>query len=333
QSQEISSAVVLLFSLLMLMMLGKGMMFALLDMFKLIHGDLTAFEISPSSVPRYFRWGATFIIKLIGPFAITIIIIGFLSKVSQVGFLFTAKPITPKLKKISPLSGLKRLFSSRGVTELFKGLTKIILIGIISYFTIKSAIPDLLILSDKNVWAVLAEISSLTLKVGFRIIAFILVLAVMDLVFQIWKHKKDLRMSKQEVKDELKQSEGDPLVKSRIRDIQMKMSFNRMIDKLPEADVVITNPTHFAVALKYNSENMSAPVVIAKGKQKLAYKIKSIARELDIPIVEEPFLARELYKAVDIGMEIPYELFQAVAEVLALVYELKNKMKRSRLQI
>jgi flagellar biosynthetic protein FlhB len=205
-----------------------------------------------------------------------------------------------------------------------KGLIKILIVAWVAYLTLKSALPGFIPLMDTNVAAILAAISKTAMKLAFRIALAILILGILDFQFQKWQHLKQLKMTKQEVKDEWKQIEGDPHLKSHIRRIQMKLSMNRMIKKVPTADVVIANPVHLAVALKYDPESMSAPTVIAKGKRKMAEKIKAIAREHDIPVVEDPLLARALYKSADVGMQVPYDLYQAVAEVLAMVYRLRE---------
>lgn len=242
--------------------------------------------------------------------------------------MFTTKPLEPKPEKLNPFQGIKRLVSARGFMEMLKGVIKLVVISLVGYFTIKAALPGFLQLIDQDAATILSSVASTAFGLGLRAAIAIFLLAILDYLFQYWQHHKDLMMSKQELKDEFKQTEGDPLTKSRVREIQIKTSMNRMIKQLPTATVVVTNPTHVAVALRYDSETMSAPKVIAKGLRKVAERIKEIARENDIPIIEEPELARALFKTTEIGWAIPYELFQAVAEVLALVYKLRDAAHR-----
>lgn len=326
QSQEISSAVVLMSGVMLLLFMGGGMMRKLKGAFYAVYLNIDILEVTIDSIPGYFRMGGYFMIDLLAPFALILAILAAAAKIAQVGWLFTLKPMVPKPEKLNPITGLKKVFSSRGFVELLKGVLKMLIVGSVGYFTIKAEIPKFMALGDLLVSEVVSHIAFAAMKVAVRAALILLILAILDLVYQKWKYKKDLKMTKQEVKDENKQSEGDPEVKGRIRHIQMKMSMNRMIESIPEADVVLTNPTHVAVVLKYDPETMAAPKVTAKGLRKLALKIKTVAAEHDIPIVEEPELARALYKTTEIGWEVPYDLFQAVAEVLAIVYRLKERV-------
>ncbi len=294
--------------------------------FQAIFGDLLGITLTCENISDYFRMGALYFLNLIAPFVLIIVVVALLINFFQHGFLFTTKPLMPKLSKLSPLKNIKNIVGIKGFVELIKGIFKVSVIGIVAYLTIKSEIPNFTPLMDKGIVAISSGILSTALNLGFKLALIILILGILDWQFQKWKHNKDLKMTRQEVKDEHKMTEGDPKIKARIRRTQFNMSFNRMIKKMPEANVVVTNPVHIAVALKYDSETMQAPLVIAKGRRKLAERIKSIAREHDIPIVEDPPLARSLFQLVEIGWEIPYDLFQAVAEVLALVYRLKEKV-------
>ncbi len=324
QSQDLGSAFVLLGGILFMLLIGPSMIEQLRWAFRVIYEGIPYLEITEESIVGHFRHGGMFMAKLLTPFALPLLIIALLAKVLQIGWLLSSKSLKPKFSKMNPLTNLKNIVGSRGMVELAKGILKIIIVGTIGYMTVLSEIPRFVMLIDKDISAIMATIGSTAIKLGIRITIAILLLAILDFMYQKWKHTKDLKMTKQEVKDELKQSEGDPQVKSRIRQIQMRTSLNRMISQMPEADVVVANPTHVAVALKYDPAIMEAPRVIAKGKRKLALRIKDVARELDIPIIENPELARALYKTTEIGWEIPFDLFQAVAEVLALVYRLRN---------
>ena len=257
--------------------------------------------------------------------AIPVMIAGVLAAVLQYGFIFTTKPITPDLKKIDPIKGMKQLFSLKKIVEGLKITAKVLLV-----FAVASVISWMLIqqLPTVNLFALPDQLKWLADNLLLIILAMIIllfVMAIIDLVFVRYHHFKQLRMSKQEVKDEYKKMDGDPLIKGKIREIQMKMSKGRMLNDVSDADVVVTNPTHYAVALRYKEGVDGAPKVLAKGVDNLAFKIREIAVENDIDIVENPPLARELYKVTDVGETIPDNLFQAVAEVLAYVYKLNKK--------
>ncbi len=262
---------------------------------------------------------------LIGlPLMLIALIAGFIVVVVQVKWEITLKPLMPKFNKINPLQGFKRMFSKEKVFELIKAIVKIGLIFLIVYSEFKDNLSFLTQLYDVTLKEGIVLIGNLVINLGLKISLIYLLVGLADLFYQKRKFKKDLMMTKQELKDEFKQTEGDPQIKGRIRQKMREISQRRMMQQLPEADVVITNPTHFAVALKYDRESSKAPVVIAKGADYVAAKIKEVARENDIEIVENKPLARMLYFNVELGDEIPQELYQTVAEVLAYVYKLKH---------
>lgn len=240
--------------------------------------------------------------------------------------MVTAKPLQPRLNKINPISGFKRMFSKESFFELIFSLIKITIFGAMVYSVLKDNIGAFISVYDLSIQDSLGILYDLVMDLGIKISVVYLIISFADLFFQKWKHKRDLRMSKQEVKDEYKNQEGDPKVKSQQRQRMQQASRRRMMQSIPEADVVITNPTHFAVALKYDNTISQAPIVTAKGADYLAFKIKDIAKENNVEIVENKPLARMLYANVEIGNEIPAELYQSVAEVLAYVYRLKNKV-------
>ena len=229
-----------------------------------------------------------------------------------------------KLTKLNPVSGLKRLVSLKALVELAKSISKILFIGSIAYLLVKSDMKEFPILMHQEVGQILVFIARVSLKVCFFVCLAMIVLAVLDFIYQRWQHEEDLKMTKQEVKDEQKQTYGDPKVKARIRSVQLEMARRRMMEAVPGADVVITNPTHLALALKFDAREMVAPRILAKGSGHIAERIREIAVEHQIPIVEEKPLAQALFKMVEIGDYIPAELFRAVAEVLAYVYRLKG---------
>jgi len=325
-SQELGSAAVIIAGIIALAMLGPWMIGQMKWAFHAVYGDLLNLELTQDNFSGYFRLGAYFIIKLLGPFVLVLIVFGLGVNFAVSGFVFSSKSIEPKLSRLDPIKGLKRMFSIKGFAELVKGILKVTIVGVVAYFTIRSEIPAFARMLDQGIGVITAGIVAIAIKLALRLAVAILILGLLDWRFQKWKYTKDLMMTRQEVIDEHRMTEGDPRVRSHIRRVQQRMSVNRMIKKLPEADVVVTNPTHVAVALKYDAEKNSAPVVIAKGMRKVAARIRAIAEEYDILIVEDPPLARALYKACEIGWEIPYELYQAVAEVLAMVYRLKERV-------
>ena len=261
------------------------------------------------------------IVLIAAPFLIVAVIIEFLLNVLQQKWMVTAKPLQPKASKISPLSGFKRIFSVKQLVELLKAIAMMAVIGIVAYQTIKDKLPLILTFYNIPLYTAIAAVGNILVDMGIRVSAVFLIIGFADLIFQRHKFKTDNMMTKQEVKDEFKNSEGDPQVKGQVKRRMMEISRRRMMEALPEADVVITNPTHFAVALKYEPNSGKAPVVIAKGADYLAFQIKDKAKEYHIEIVENKPLARILYHNVDIGMEIPPELYQVVAEILARVLQ------------
>lgn len=265
-------------------------------------------------------------IKLVIPILLVAIIIAILGNMLQQKWMVTAKPLQPKFSKISPINGFKRMFSVRQLVELIKSIVMISIIMIVVYNTVKSKMNILLTFYDVGLNTALSTIGSIIIDLGIKISAVFLIVGFADLFYQRIKFKNDNMMTKQEIKDEFKNTEGDPQVKGQIKRRMQEVSRRRMMQQLPEADVVITNPTHFAVALKYEPDAGKAPVVIAKGADYLAFQIKDKAKEYNIAIVENKPLARILYHNIDIGMEIPPELYQAVAEILAVVMRTNNRL-------
>lgn len=265
-------------------------------------------------------------IKLVIPILLVAIVIAILGNMLQQKWMVTAKPLQPKFSKISPISGFKRMFSVRQLVELIKSIAMISIIMIVVYNTVKSKMNILLTFYDVGLNTALSTIGSIIIDLGIKISAVFLIVGFADLFYQRIKFKNDNMMTKQEIKDEFKNTEGDPQVKGQIKRRMQEVSRRRMMQQLPEADVVIANPTHFAVALKYEPDAGKAPVVIAKGADYLAFQIKDKAKEYNIAIVENKPLARILYHNIDIGMEIPPELYQAVAEILAVVMRTNNRL-------
>lgn len=260
----------------------------------------------------------------LAPFLIVFVVMSILASVVQNGFMFTLEPLTPKLSKLNPITGIKRLFSLRSLVELFKSILKMTVISLAVYWALQDSADAIMGLTATNMGQVVTQLGSDALAVMGVVTIVFMAMALLDLIYQRYEHTKGLRMTKQEVRDEQKQMEGDPLVKSRIRQIQRELAQRRMMEEVPKADVVITNPTHFAVALVYRQGEMIAPTLVAKGRGMVAERIRETARENKVPLVTNPPLARTLFQDVELGRLVPPELFKAVAEVLAYVYGLKK---------
>ena len=247
-----------------------------------------------------------------------------LVNVLQVGWKITTKPLKPKPDKFNPINGFKRIFSKDSLFELVKSIIKIVLIIYVAYSSIKGEANNIFVLYDIPLMQAVILCGNIIINAGFKISLVYLVIGIVDFIYQKHKFNEEMKMTKQEVKDEYKNTEGNPEIKGRQRQRMREASQRRMMQDVPKADVVITNPTHLAVAIKYDADTAKAPIVLAKGEDYLAMKIREAAKENHIEIVENKPLARMLYANVDIGQEIPPELYQAVAEVLAMVYNLKN---------
>lgn len=263
---------------------------------------------------------------ILAPLLAFLWIVALFITVVQVGWNVSAEPMKPDVSKFSLIKGLKKMFGTRALVEVLKGLVKIIVVGIIAYLLLAPKFEDLRLLPFIDVTELLRRMDSVALQVAFASILVMTIVAVLDYIYQKYEHTKKLKMSKQDVKDETKQTEGDPKVKQRIAQVRMQRAQMRMIAAVHKADVVITNPTHFAVALEYSMDDMAAPRLVAKGMDTLAMKIREVADENDVPIVENPPLARALYASVEIDEEIPSEHYAAVAEVIGYVFRLKGKL-------
>lgn len=325
KSMEVPSAAVLLAGLLTLYFSSDFMLVRFSQMLKRYLGNLHAINISKNNLTVLTRESMLDSAILLAPLMGFIIIAALVANYAQVGFLFTTDKLAPKFDKIDPIQGFARLFSKQTLASVVKSLAKLAIIGYVAYAEVKKALPGILPLMDQEPIAILAFMGRIAFLIFLKAALIIAVLAALDYAFQRWQFMEKMKMSKQELKDEAKQTEGDPHVKGRIRSIQMQMARQRMMAEVPKADVVITNPTHLAIALRYDPLSMSAPLVLAKGAGIIAQKIREIAEEHGIPLVEDKPLAQALYKTVDLNESIPENLFQAVAEVLAYVYNLKKK--------
>lgn len=330
KSQELNHAFGLISLFLMLKLFISTMGEQLLGSFPMIYNKIP--DIINESIGGMSVFSATTLINnvigtilmILAPFFIIGFMVAVLGNILQIKWKVTAKPLKPKFSKINPLSGFKRIFSKDSLFELLKSIVKIVVIVYMAYTSIKDHQNDLFLLYDIPLIQVILLVGTIVIDTGLKISIVYLVVGIVDLVYQRHKFKEDMKMTKQEVKDEYKNTEGNPEIKGRQRSKMREASQRRMMQNLPSADVVITNPTHYAVAIKYDANQNSAPVVVAKGEDFLAKRIKDAARENHIEIVENKPLARMLYANVDVGQEIPPELYQAVAEVLAFVYSLRE---------
>nr|WP_245690332.1 flagellar biosynthesis protein FlhB [Sporolituus thermophilus] len=325
KSVELGSALCLLAAFFALKLTGPYIYEQLTGYMQFLFSRFTTEDMTITSAYRFFLDLVLVFLKTVLPIMLVILAVSLTVNFLQVGFTFSLEPLMPQLSRINPAAGLQRLFSKRALVELVKSLLKV---AIVSYFIYQFIIEETLnvaYLSRLDLRDAFSAIAALTLDLAFRIGAVILVLAILDYYYQWWEHNQNLKMTKQEVKEEFKQTEGNPQIKGKIKERQRALAMRRMMQEVPKADVVVTNPTHFAIALLYEKA-MTAPMVIAKGQDFMAEKIKLIAKENGVAVVENKPLARALYDSVEIGETVPPELYQAVAEVLAYVYRLKKRL-------
>ena len=325
KSSEVNSVLVLLAGLACLKIFGSWMV---REMIVFVNDSIMMIshpQMDLASLAAFFASAALATFKISMPVVAGILLFGVASNIIQVGFLFSLEPLTPKLEKVNPISGFGRLFSRQALVELVKSIFKMVVIGLVAYLVIKKHFVQLLLLADSSVAVLWRTMLSVAFDLMFWMCIVLIVLAVLDYWYQRFEYERKLKMTKQEVKEERKQMEGDPLIKSRVRSLQREMARRRMMKEVPKATVVVTNPTYIAIALRYEPERMQAPLVVAKGKRLMADRIREIAIENGIPIVEDKPLARAMYDKINPGDQIPMEFFTAVAEILAYVYRLKQR--------
>jgi flagellar biosynthesis protein FlhB len=325
KSPEIASVLVLLVGIFVLYLVG-GQTYSRIE--QVLH-NLVSFQQLPSFDKQFclslLNKVMSFYLLIVLPIMGAVFLAAFVSNYAQVGLHFSAKAISPKLSKFDVIKGFGRLLSLRSLMELTKSVLKLIIIGTVVYFAVRGELDQIVKLYDSDIPFIFLYTFKGIFKIFIWVLIIMVTVATLDYLYQKWQYEKDLKMTKQEVKEENKQTEGDPQVKSRIRSIQMQAARKRMMQDVPDADVVVTNPTHLAVAIKYDPLKMEAPEVVAKGAGVIAERIKEIASEHQIPVVENKELARNLYKTIDIGETIGSEFFKAIAELLAYVYKLKGK--------
>ena len=323
KSQELNTAFVLLMGFLVLRILWEYIYVNIAEYTTYLYSHL-AQSVTTEGISELFIGIMILLAKTVLPVMFAILVIGLAINLFQVGFMFSTEQLEFKLDKLNPINGFGRIFSKRSLIELVKSIFKIIIIGYFLYLYLKDQVPLLPQFIFFDLPQSLATAADIIFTMAFQVVGVIMVLGVADYAYQKWQTTQDLMMTKQEVKDEYKQTEGDPQIKSKIKQKQRQMAMQRMMSEVPKADVIVTNPTHLAVALKYN-KSMVAPVVVAKGQDIVAERIKQIARENHVMIVENKPVARALYQAVEVGGVVPAELYQAVAEILAYVYRIKHR--------
>ena len=335
KSKEITTAVLLLMSYVIFRYTGD------MSWRELINMTTALFSQVPTSVNE-FSLGFVGSILLIGLRALAFAVlplfaVGFIAAIIaesfQTGFVFAFDPLSPKLERLNPLEGFKKKFSLQGLVETVKSILKIVIVFYIAWIAVRDDLPFLVVLMDGQPWDALVLGASIAYNVAIRVGIFYIFIAILDYLYRRWEYMRNLKMTRQEIKEEYKRLEGDPQVKQRMRDLARQVAYQRMMSAVPQADVVVTNPTHLAVALKYEQPKMKAPLLLAKGQRKHAEQIKQIAEEHEIPIVENEPLARSIFRTTNIGSEIPRELYQAVAEVLAYIYKLKREREAKRKSI
>ncbi|MBR4726081.1 MAG: flagellar biosynthesis protein FlhB [Lachnospiraceae bacterium] len=329
KSQELNTAFELIILFVILKVFVGMISGRFTDVFKLFYNSIETYsedQFTMNYFQAYFRSAAGQVLITLLPILAASVTIAILVNALQVGWKPTGKPLQPKFNKINPLNGFKRLFKLDKLVDLLKAVLKVGLVGYIAYSTFIDQVGVVNLVYDLTLFGAVMYVGNIVINFGLKVSAVFLVIGVADFMYQKFKFSKDMRMSKQEIKDEFKQTEGDPKIKGQIRQKMREASQRRMMQKLPEADVVITNPTHLACAIKYDKEIAEAPILIAKGADFLAERIKEVARENFIPIVENKPLARMLYHNVDLDEQIPEELYQMTAEVLSYVYSISGRM-------
>jgi len=327
RSKELTTTAVLLSGTIGLVFFGGGLADKMQNILRY------NFQIDRDGMfdPQYMfsQLGASFWEAFLGliPFFSIVVIAAIAGPVALGGWLFSTKNLAPKLNRMDPLKGLGRMFSVKSLVELVKAIGKVIVVVAVAYFLLKSMQDSLLGLADEGVEQGIVHSIILSMWAAVFLSAATIIIALVDIPFQIWDHSKKLKMSRQDVRDEMKDTEGKPEVKSKIRQMQLEMAQARMMASVPEADVVITNPTHYSVALKYDPETMETPLLLAKGVDFKALKIREIAKQYKIDFIEAPLLARAIYNTTELEQEIPAGLYVAVAQVLAYIFQLREFRK------
>lgn len=322
RSQDLTAAVGLLTALYLLHQFGEGMLATLLMLTRQLE---EAPPLSPMGLQTWIVHCTHALGRSLGPFLGALVIISIIASMGQTGLYFSWARMQPKFSGLNPLGGIQRLFSKDNVVKFVFSLLKMTVVAAVGWWTGQAEIGAVLHIGEVEVGKILGAAATMTYKIALRMSMALLIIGLADYFWQRFQLEESLKMTKQEVKDEMKNMEGDPAIKARIRKAQFKMAMQRLRTEVPKADVIVTNPTHYSVALQYDDATMGAPRVVAKGKDHLAMRIREIAREHEIPIIERPVLARSLFATVEVGQEVPPALYRAVAELLAFVYQLTGK--------
>ncbi|MCP3031210.1 flagellar biosynthesis protein FlhB [Halobacillus sp. A1] len=326
KSQDVNTGFLLLMVFGGLYLFGGQMQVSLTEMYSKTFQEYIHWELTTESTAAVFLEITVEMAKILAPIMGIAIVAGIASNLVQIGILFTGEPMKFDLKKMDPIKGAKRIFSARAIVELIKSLLKISIVGLITFAIIWVNKDQMMLMSQKSVEDALVFFGNITIIMGLASGLALLMLSTLDYVYQRYDHEKNIRMSKKDLKDEHKNIEGDPLIKSKIKEKQRQMSAARMMSEVPDADVVITNPTHFAIAVKYDEKVSDAPIVVAKGVDFVAQKIKEVAKANEVMMVENRPLARALYQSSELDRPIDEQFFKAVAEILAYVYRLEKKV-------
>lgn len=323
RSRELATCAVLFAAGLGLLMMGNGLNSALKEMLTTSLHVERALAFEPNLLLIKISTVVYTLLLAFLPFALMLIAVAIASPILVGGWVFSGSAIAPQFDRLNPMHGLGNLFSKNAAIELIKSIAKALLVGIVAYIVITRDITPMLALSLMSAEASIAEVGHLMLMAFIAIVSVLVFIAAIDVPYQLYQYANKLKMTKEEVRQEAKESEGNPEIKARIRQQQREMAKRRMMSEIPKADVVITNPTHYAVAIKYQNEGMSAPIVVAKGADLVALKIREIAAEHQVVTMEAPKLARALFAHTELGQEIPEALYSAVAEVLAYVFQMR----------
>ena len=323
RSQDLSASVLLIGGLVFLRYIGPDMWNRLLAIYRTAFfseqaGDRN--QLIPLATAAAIE-----MFKMLAPFMALMVVLTVVVTYAQVGLLWTLKPLVPNLKKLNPITGFGRIFSAKSLVQLVQNLGKLAVVFVVFYLVVKGMLDEIVFALSLDYAATFGLAAQLVFRLGIALGVVLFILALFDFAYQRYRHEKDLKMTKEEVKDEMRSMEGDPVVKRRRRELQMQLAVQRLRKAVPQADVVVTNPTHVAVAIRYDAKTMGAPKVTAKGADHMALRIRQIAAAAGVPIMERPPLARMLYENVEVGREIPERFYQAIAEILAYVYELTGR--------
>lgn len=328
RSVDLTAAIMLLMALLTLLFLAPPFSRELLDLVRSLLQNAGTHHLTVTNLPWFAAGLLARLSRFFVPLFLVLFVMAILVNAAQVGILFSSEPLQPKLEKINPLSGLQRMFSMRSLVELVKSILKLTIITTVAYLTVRGALAQFVVAGQMETTQIFVLIAEVSFRVAFRCALALLFIGALDYGFQRYQFEQDIMMTREEVRQETKDFEGDPQVRARVRRVRRQMAQQRMMGDVPTADVVVTNPTFLAVAIRYDVDTMTAPRVVAKGARLMAERIRDAATEHEVPIVQNPGLAQALYKGVEVQQHIPATLFRAVAEVLAFVYQINRRSRR-----